>query len=191
MGGGEGAVSDGPQRTISAHLGRLLAPIESAMMLVACLAIAGMVLITAVDVVFRYALNAPFSWSHDLTTQYLLVGLFFLALPYVTGRGAHMSLDFAVRNLRTPLLRNGFILAGDGLGAALGIGIAWGNWDPLVSAWVNHEVLPGSLPLPTWPMHAIVILGCVVLALRLACGMLGAIEATLAGRIAAPASVAD
>ncbi len=150
-----------------------------------------MVLITAVDVVFRYALNAPFSWSHDLTTQYLLVGLFFLALPYVTGRGAHMTLDFAVRNLRSVPLRNGFVMLGEGLGAALAIGIAYGNWPALRSAWVNHEVLPGSLPLPTWPMRAIVILGCTVLALRLVCSMIAAFEAALAGRIIGPVKVAD
>lgn len=174
--GGEGA--------IASRLGRAIAPIEAGMMLAACLAIAGMVLITAVDVVFRYALNAPFSWSHDLTTQYLLVGLFFLALPYVTGRGAHMTLDFAVRNLRSVPLRNGFILLGEGLGAALAIGIAYGNWPALRAAWINHEVLPGSLPLPTWPMRAIVIGGSLVLALRLACGMIAAVEATLAGRVA-------
>ena len=180
-----------PERTISARLGRVLTPVENVLMLAACLAIAGMVLITAADVVFRYALNAPFSWSHDLTTQYLLVGLFFLALPYVTGRGAHMSLDFAVRSLRSPLLRNGFMLLGDGLGAVLASGIAWGNWPALRDAWVNNQVLPGSLPLPTWPMRAIVILGCTVLALRLICGMIAALESTLAGRILGPAAVAD
>lgn len=160
------------------------------MMLAACLALAGMVGITAVDVVFRYAFNAPFSWSHDLTTQYLLVGLFFLALPYVTGRGAHMTLDFAVRNLRIVLLRNLFVMLGDGFGAALAAGIAYGNWPALRSSWMNNEVLPGSLPLPTWPMRVIVILGCTVLALRLACGVIAAIEATLAGRIVGPAHVA-
>jgi TRAP-type C4-dicarboxylate transport system permease small subunit len=176
---------------VSARLGRMLAPVEAAMMLAACLAIAGMVMITAVDVVFRYALNAPFSWSHDLTTQYLLVGLFFLALPYVTGRGAHMTLDFAVRNLGSVILRNLFVMLGEGMGAALALGIAYGNWPALRSAWINSEVLPGSLPLPTWPMRSIVILGCVVLALRLLCGAVGAFEAMLAGRMPAPVSVAD
>lgn len=173
------------------RLWRLLAPIEGTMMLAACLAIAAMVLITSVDVVFRYAFNAPFSWSHDLTTQYLLVGFFFLALPYVTGRGAHMTLDFAVRNLRSPMLRNGFRMLGDGLGVVLALGIAYGNWPALRSAWVNNEILPGSLPLPTWPMRAIVILGSVVLALRLAIGVLAAIEATWARRVLSPAAVAD
>ena len=178
-------------RRPSVMLGRIIAPVERAMMLLACLALGAMVLITAVDVIFRYALNAPFSWSHDLTTHYLLTALFFLSMPYVTGRGAHMTLDFAVRNVRIPLLRNAFTFAGDLLGLALAAGIGYGGWGNLLSAWQQGEVLPGALPLPTWPVHAVVVAGCAVLALRLFCGMLASIEATAAGRIAPPLSMAD
>jgi TRAP-type C4-dicarboxylate transport system permease small subunit len=175
----------------SVLLGRIIAPIEGAMMVLACLAISAMVSITAVDVVFRYALNAPFSWSHDLTTNYLLIALFFLALPYVTARGAHMSLDFAVRNVREPVLRNGFVFLGDLLGFLLAAGIGYGGWQALLTAWQQNELLPGSLPLPTWPMHAMVLAGSAVLALRLLCGMMAAIEATVQGRIVSALSASD
>jgi len=175
----------------SALLGRLIAPLESALMLLACAAIAAMVGITAVDVVFRYALNAPFSWSHDLTTHFLLIALFFFALPYVTGRGAHMNLDFAVRGISRPVLRNGFTLLGEVLGLLLAVGIAYGNGLAMRSAWNQGETLPGALPLPIWPMHAIVVAGTALLALRMLCGALAAVEATLDGRIATHSSLAD
>jgi TRAP-type C4-dicarboxylate transport system permease small subunit len=169
-------------------LDRAIAAVENAMTLMACLAIAAMVLITAVDVIFRYALNAPFSWSHDLITQYLLVALFFLALSYVARTAGHMSLDFAVRNVTSPWIRNGFAAIGDLLGLLLAVGIAWGGWGTAMTALEQNEVLPGALPLPTWPARFLVPLGAGVLALRLFCRMLQAIDAARRGQVAAPAA---
>ena len=160
-------------------------------MVLSCVAIAAMVAITAVDVVFRYALNAPFSWSHDLITQFLLIALFFFALPYVSGRGAHMNLDFAVRGIASPLVRNGFTVLGEILGLLLAVGIAYGNWLTMQADWAQGATLPGALPLPTWPSHAIVVLGAGLLALRMLCGALAAVEATFDGRIASHSSLAD
>ncbi len=160
------------------------------MMLLAGLSIAAMVLITAVDVVFRYALNAPFSWSHDLITHYLLVALFFLALPQVTRSGAHMSLDYAVRNLKSPWLRNGFSAFGDLLGLLLAVGIGYGGWQTTVAAWQAGEMLQGALAVPTWPANFLVPLGSAVLSLRLLIRLIAALEATLDGRIAMPPPLA-
>ncbi len=169
-----------------ARFEEIVTAIEDGLTLVACAAVAAMVLITAVDVVFRYMLNSPFSWSHDVITHYLLIALFFLAVSYVTRSGGHMSLDFAVRNIRSPWLRNSFAAFGDLLGLLLAVGIAWGSWDSAWAAFEQDEVLPGAIPLPTWPSHFMVPLGSAVLALRLLCRILRAIEAARRGEIIVP-----
>ena len=83
-----------------ARLDRALSRLEDGLLLISCLCILGIVGITAADVAARTLWNAPFAWSHDLITQYLLVAAFFLSLPYVTRIGGHMSLDFLARKLR-------------------------------------------------------------------------------------------
>jgi TRAP-type C4-dicarboxylate transport system permease small subunit len=163
--------------------GRLVARVEDAMTALACLAVLAMVLITAANVVFRYVLNAPFSWSQDVITSYLLIALFFLSIAYVTRTGGHMNLDFAVRRLRVPWLRNLFAAVGDGLGLLLAVGIAWGSWGAAVTAFEQHEVLPGAIALPTWPSRFMVPLGSALLALRLFCRLLAILAAARQGRI--------
>jgi TRAP-type C4-dicarboxylate transport system permease small subunit len=170
---------------LAARLDRVVTPIEDGMTLLACAAVAAMALVTAADVVFRYVLKAPFSWSHDLITHYLLIALFFLALSYVARTAGHMSLDFAVRKVSVPWLRNLFSMVGDLLGLLLAVGIAYGGWTATAAAWSENDILPGALPLPTWPGLAMVPIGAFVLALRLLCRILFAIEATSRGTIVA------
>lgn len=76
------------------------------MMVLASLSVLAIVCITVGDVGSRRLLQAPFAWSHDLITQYLLVAAFFLSLPYMARIGGHMSLDYLARRVRRPILRN-------------------------------------------------------------------------------------
>lgn len=56
----------------------------------------GLVLVTCVDVVGRYALNAPLSGAFELT-QLMLGALVFAALPLVSRAGEHVEVDLAVQ----------------------------------------------------------------------------------------------
>jgi TRAP-type C4-dicarboxylate transport system permease small subunit len=146
---------------------RLLATIENLLMLVACVAACLVVGITTADVVFRYGLTSPLNWAHDVITQYLLIAMFFLSLPYVMRVGGHMRLDYLARRVGSPVLRNALVLLGDVVALLVVVGIAYGGWSTMLSSYAGNDSLPDIVPLPTWPSYAMVALGSAILALRL------------------------
>jgi len=146
---------------------RALEQLENGLMLVACLAVCLVVGITAVDVGFRYGLDAPLSWAHDVVTQYLLIAMFFLSLPYVMRIGGHMSLDYIARRVTSPTMRGLLALLGDTVAFFVVIGIVHGGFANLIASYEGGDMLPDILPLPTWPSHAVVTLGAGVMSIRL------------------------
>lgn len=146
---------------------RALEAVENLLVFVAGVAICLVVVITAADVGFRYGLASPLSWAHDVVTQYLLIAMFFLSLPFVMRVGGHMSLDYLARRVTSPLLRDALSLLGDVIALFIVGGITYGGWTTMLASYEGGDVLPDILPLPTWPSHALVVLGAGVLALRL------------------------
>jgi TRAP-type C4-dicarboxylate transport system permease small subunit len=147
--------------------GRVLTRIEDAFMVVVSISLASIMLITVVDVVSRYVLNAPLGWAYDVITQYLLVAAFFLALSYVMRIGGHMGLDFLVRRVASPPIRNMASLVGDLLTLLMGAGIFYGGLLIAWAAWQGGDVITGALDFPTWPSRALVPLGAALFCLRM------------------------
>ena len=156
---------------------RLLALIEDGFLLVSCMCILAIVVITTGDVTARTLFNAPFAWSHDLITQYLLIAMFFLALPYVTRTGGHMALDFLARRVGDPMARTLLVLVGEILALLFIAGFVDGAWETTLDAYQGGDVLTGDLALPTWPSRLLGTLGAAVLALRLAVRFVQALAA--------------
>lgn len=67
--------------------------------LLACLALLGMMLIVAADVTGRYLLSRPLPGAIELV-QYTMVVVVFAALPSVTLKRQHISLDIVHERLR-------------------------------------------------------------------------------------------
>lgn len=78
-------------------------------------ALAGIVGLYLMEVVLRYFLAAPTTWSEEWI-GYLLLAMIFLAAPDVTRRGAHIAIDLLVERLSPPKARLAMRL-GAGLGA--------------------------------------------------------------------------
>ena len=149
------------------RLDTALTHVEDALLSVSCVCIVAIVAITTADVAARALFNAPFAWSHDLITQYLLVALFFLSLPYVSRIGGHMALDFMARKVRAPRVRSFLALVGEVLAVVFVAGFVWGALETARDAWVGGDLLPGNLPWPTWPSRLVGPVGASVLILRL------------------------
>lgn len=146
---------------------RALTWLEDALLLISCFCLLVIVAVTTADVVARGLFNAPFGWSHDLITQYLLIAMFFLSLPYVTRIGGHMALDFLARQVSSPTWRSILVLIGEVLAFLFIIGFILGSWGGVADAFRGGDVLPGALGWPTWPSHLLPIIGIFVLGLRL------------------------
>ena len=78
---------------------------ERVLTLVAALATFSMMLLTTADAAGRYLFNRPILAAYELTTNYLMVAVIFLALPYAYRQGANIRVTFLVDRLgRTPRL---------------------------------------------------------------------------------------
>lgn len=143
----------------------VLAKAETALMAMSFVATVLIMLVVLLDVVLRYAFNAPLQWSHALISMYLMVAAFFLALPDTLNRNGHIAID--VFQSFIPVRLNHLLL---GLGFAASVGfiglIAWLGYLDALKAFVNGERLYGSFPWPTWIPKALMMAGCLVLALR-------------------------
>lgn len=147
-------------RTTIAILERLFTWLSSA-------ALFAMMTIVFLDVGFRYLLNAPFSWSHDVITLYLTPMIFFLGLSNSVRHSSHISVDILKRTAtpRSQALMEmiGLLLAIMVFFGMFGAGAAR-TWQ----SWRANDVLSGAIEWPTWLSIVFVPLGTSILLLRLA-----------------------
>lgn len=144
---------------------RWLLGLDLVLAALAALCIGAMMVLTAVDVVMRYALNQPLSWAYDLTMNYLLVASFFFGLSYTLRMNHHISVDFFARRLPKRVYHMGMALGC--LGAmAIFAAVAWFGLRDTIHAFVNDEVIFGALIWPMWVSKAVVPIGMAPLALR-------------------------
>ena len=155
------------------------------MLVVSCLCLLAIVGITTMDVAARALFNAPFAWSHDLITQFLLVAMFFFSLPYVSRIGGHMALDFLARKVGRPRLRSVLALVGEMLSLMFVAGFVWGALGTASDAYSGGDLLSGMLPWPTWPSRLLGPMGAGVLALRQLVRIVHAAEGLVHGRVPA------
>lgn len=148
---------------------RLLRRIEDALGVLAGLALAAMVVVMGAEVVARYVLASPLSWSVGLVSNYLMVAFFFLGLPVTVREGAHVAIDVVYdrlpRTLRpwcdrlaaaTGLV---FLLAVTMGGVLLTVDVAAGGYAPPAGS--------AELSWPVWTSTVMVPLGALVTAARL------------------------
>jgi TRAP-type C4-dicarboxylate transport system permease small subunit len=78
---------------------------ERMLTLTAALATFSMMLLTTADAAGRYLFNRPILAAYELTTNYLMMAVVFLAMPYAYRQGANIRVSFLVDRLgRAPRL---------------------------------------------------------------------------------------
>jgi TRAP-type C4-dicarboxylate transport system permease small subunit len=118
-----------------------------------------MMLLTAADVFSRYFLNRPIASALELTEALMAVTIF-AALPLVSARGGHITVDLFEMLLgpRVSLYLDAtvqFICA-----AAIGV-LAWRMLERAFQL-MSYGETSAVLRYPIWPTAAIIALGCAV-----------------------------
>lgn len=143
------------------------------------LALTGVMLI---EVVSRYAFNAPTLWAGDLS--YMLNGaIFMFAAAYGLKKRGHVQIDFISsalpRRLQDAIMGCGLLVL---FVPAVG-SIGWIAVERGLKAFASGEVEAVSAWQPLiWPFHAALAAGLVVLALQGAVEGLRALMAVVGGR---------
>jgi TRAP-type C4-dicarboxylate transport system permease small subunit len=148
---------------------RVLRRVEDALATVATTALLALAALMVLEVVLRYVLSAPLSWSLGFISDYLLIGFFFLGLPHTVRAGAHVRIDVLYRALPAALQRWCTAL-GTLLSALFVAALTWGGLALTGAAWAGGDVPPpggAELSWPVWTSTVMVPAGGVVLLARL------------------------
>lgn len=171
-------MSSGPPRD---PVSRALGVLETALITLSCVALAMIMVIVTIDVAMRYLFNAPLGWSYGLIGLYLVVAVFFLALPDTMRAHEHIALDVA-RPYLPRFVRHFGLFVGYGL-STLFIGfIGWLGLEQAIAAWIGNARIAATVPWPTWLSYALVAAGSAALALRMVWRALGHAASIATGR---------
>lgn len=130
---------------------------EWGLTVVAALATFGMMLLMTMDAAGRYLFNRPILAAYELTTNYLMVAVIFLALPYAYRQGANIRVTFLVDRLGpTPRLVIDHLVQVTSILYCAVLVFA-------TAQQARHVLRTGTtfatLDLPLWPAHVVVSAG--------------------------------
>ena len=130
----------------------------------ATLALIALILIVLANVIGRYGFNASLTWGGE-AAQWLFIGVIFLAVPLAHRGRAHLSIQFLVERLPTPLQTVAGFLSD--------LIIAYATVMLLLGGMTLIDVVGGvnyALNLPSWVKFALIpvtsALGLLYLALQ-------------------------
>lgn len=161
---------------VSAALARL----EHAMMHVSAVAILAVMLVVVADVVMRYFFSHPLIFAYDLISLYLVVLVFYFALPGTLHLHGHIAIDFF-----QPWMPARLRFAGEAIGYATGAVvlalIAWKLGERSWIAFVNKEVTATTIPWPIWLSELPAAIGSALIAVRCVYRCIGHVLSTIVG----------
>lgn len=124
-----------------------------------------MMLLTTGDVVLRYGFNRPIQDSFELS-QFMLVAIVFLGIPYLQSIRGHVSIEFATARL-SPNTREILKIFGHVIGLFAFAIVTWRSGYYAWQAWETNDYTMGIMQYPLWPAKSIVPLGSGMLCVRL------------------------
>lgn len=125
----------------------------------AAVLMAGLVLVTCIDVVGRYLFDSPLGGAFELT-QVLLGALVFVALPLTTAAGAHVEVDLLV-----PLLPQAMMRVLGWLGCIVTAAVLLYFAFRLIILTQDHLAVgtrTAALGLPMWVLGVIGVASCCI-----------------------------
>ena len=165
----------------SGGLSRMLGALEVGLVAVSAVAIAAIMLVVTLDATLRYVISSPLTWSYELIGLYLMVAVFFLALPDTLTHHGHIAVDIFQRlipfRLRHLLLGLGYALS-----TWIMVLITWGAGQRLVTAFLRDERIAAVVPWPTWIAYLLVVVGSAAMVLRCIARVYGHLASAATGR---------
>ena len=134
-----------PVRGLRLLVARILPAVSAGLIL-------AMVLVTVIDVIGRYLLNAPLPGAFELT-QVLLADLVLAALPITTLKGSHVEVDL-LSSLWSPKVDRIACGFGAGVTALVLVALSWTVGRHGLGLF-HDGAITYDLSLPLWPAAAL------------------------------------
>lgn len=154
------------------------------------LCVISMTIVVTFEVVARYVLNAPTTWSDEIAS-YLLIAIVFLGLAQNLRLGDHIRIDI-ITNMVSAGARLWLELFAHVAGLAFSVLLTMGIWIRFHNFWMRNTVSDSPLMTPLWIPMAPVVLGAVILVFAMLAGLMKTTHAVLSrarnARAAPPAA---
>lgn len=159
---------------------RWLGAVENLLAQLSALAMFAIMLVVVADVSFRYFLSSPLLFAYDLISMYLVVIVFYFALPDTLHRHGHIAIDFFQPRLPVRLR-----FAGEAFGYAAGaLVMALISWKLTERCWIafeRNEVPATTIAWPIWLSYLPAAIGCWLFTARAAYRAIGHLTSMVAG----------
>jgi TRAP-type C4-dicarboxylate transport system permease small subunit len=162
-GAGEGAY---------ARLRRALDVVDGVLVGIGAAMLFALMMVVVADVSMRYLFNAPLHWSFDVISNYLMPGVFFLAVSHTLKAHSHVAVDI-VHNYVGPRTRYVFELVCSVLAVPAFAICAWYATGVTIADFESGATASSGLPIPTWTVSLFLPLGFGLLTIRLFLNTLG------------------
>jgi TRAP-type C4-dicarboxylate transport system permease small subunit len=126
-----------------------------------------------IDVVGKYAFNAPFPGTAEIVANYYMIGCVFLPLAWVEATGGSIVVEI-IYDVVPARAQRVMLLLADLVSAAYYAVLAWFSWDVAQRAFRINESVDGIWRITTWPAKFVLPFGfglvVVILLLRIFLG---------------------
>jgi TRAP-type C4-dicarboxylate transport system permease small subunit len=167
------AVTGGP-------LGRALAFINQAIVLLSSIALVVASVVLTYSVASRYFLHLSTDWQDELSV-FLIVGAVFMSSAAIQARRGHVAIE-AITGLLPPSVNRVRQILVDGASFAFCAFFAWKSWLLLDEAWTENFHSESTWGPPLWIPYSLMTVGMTLLSVQLLMQVVVAIAAALAPR---------
>jgi TRAP-type C4-dicarboxylate transport system permease small subunit len=146
-------------------IGRLLAFVNSIIVVLASVALVVAALVLTYSVASRYFLHLSTDWQDELSV-FLIVGAVFMSSASIQARRGHIGID-AIVGLLSPKVNHWRLLAVDVASFLFCAFFSWKSWALLDEAWVEGFHSESTWGPPLWIPYSLMTVGMTLLSLQL------------------------
>jgi TRAP-type C4-dicarboxylate transport system permease small subunit len=161
------AVETSPAPAVVARgpLGRALASVNTAIVLLSSIALVVASFVLTYSVASRYFLHFSTDWQDELSV-FLIVGAVFMSSAAIQARRGHVAIEAIVGLLPVGVNRIRQIVV-DGASFAFCAFFAWKSWSLLAEAWTENFHSESTWGPPLWIPYSLMTVGMTLLGLQL------------------------
>jgi TRAP-type C4-dicarboxylate transport system permease small subunit len=153
------------QPTAGGVIGRMLAFINSIIVMLSSVALVIAGLVLTYSVVSRYFLHFSTDWQDELSV-FLIVGAVFMSAAAIQAKRGHVSIE-AIVGLLPPRVNRVRQLAVDVASLAFCAFFAWKSWLLLEEAFVENYHTESTWGPPLWIPYSLMTVGMILLSLQI------------------------
>ena len=158
-------MSDDRQRgLVTDRMVRALAALEDAGAWLSTAVLAGLMLLICVDVLLRYAFNAPLSWGVEIS-EISLLWITMLGSAYVLREGGHIRVDLLFNMISPAATRRCAMFSCVVCAMACAVLTVFGS-EAVVTSILRGSFRPTQLEIPIWAIIIVIPVGAALLTLR-------------------------